>query len=118
MLGLSLKTVWLVLLAATVFAEVTKSGSDTLKIQNKTADVQLINPNKTAKSLHVPSNYQEVNNFTNLVRLADILDIFNIADVAREWNAHEHQFNMNCSKHMKEYFNGLQRGNLWAVKSE
>lgn len=124
MLRFTLNGVLLVFCIICISAEVTKSISgDTLKVQNKTIDVHAQNPIKLEKSLYLPSTsavYQEqqIDNFTNLVRLADILDIFNIEDVAKVWSQHEHEFNVNCSKHMKEYFRGLQKASLWAVKSE
>lgn len=114
---------WLVCIAC-ISTEVTKSiGGDKIKVQNKTIDVHTQNPIKSEKSLYLPSTStvyqdQQHDNFTNLVRLADILDIFNIEDVAKVWSQHEHEFNKNCSKHMKEYFRGLQKASLWAVKSE
>lgn len=118
MLGVSMKNISFLLLLSCIAAEVTQSVSDTLKNQNKTIDSLPQNPSRTAKPLQLASSYQEHDNFTNFVRLADVLDIFNIEEVARVWHQHESEFNHNCSKHMKEYFRGLQKGHLWAVKSE
>lgn len=116
-----MKTVsFLVVIVVTcIVAEVTKNTSETLKLQqNKTIDVHSHNSNKTAKSIHLPSGHQEHHNFTNLQRISNVLNVFSISELAHVWNQHEHEFNANCSRNMREYFHGLQKGNLWAVKSE
>lgn len=128
---MSLKTMrilsflWLVFCVTT--AEVTtQSASDTLHRHNKTTattstEAGPSNPGRLATHpLHLTGHHEHHHseNFTNFVRIANVLDIFNIEDVARVWHEHDTEFNHNCSKHMKEYFHGLQRGHLWAVKSK
>lgn len=118
MIGFTMKSVSFLLFVACIAAEVTKSASDTLKLQNKTIDAHPAHSNKTAKSIHLPSVHQEHHNFTNLLRLSNVLNVFSIEELANVWIRHEHEFSANCSRNMREYFHGLQRGNLWAVKSE
>lgn len=73
-------------------------------------------PSSTAHHLHRNNNNNI--NATNFLRLEDVLDIFNIADLSLKWNNVNHQFHENCSRDMHEYFNGLQMRRIWAAKSE
>lgn len=98
-------------------AEVTQSASaSSLEVQDKTNDGVL--PISSLSTLHLDASHHEHDNFTDFVRLADVLDIFNLEELARAWHQHESIFNHNCSTHMKEYFRALQKGHLWAVKSK
>lgn len=57
-------------------------------------------------------------NATHFLRLEDVLDIFNIEELALNWNNVDHQFHGNCSRDMHEYFYGLRTHKIWAIKSE
>lgn len=57
-------------------------------------------------------------NFTNLVRIADILDVFDLERVGDSWSMLSGQISGNCSIDMMDYLQGLQSGRLWAIKSK
>jgi len=57
-------------------------------------------------------------NFTKLIRIADVLDVFNIEQIGAIWSTVSQQLGNNCSYDMNTYFKGLQSGTLWAIKSK
>lgn len=57
-------------------------------------------------------------NFTNLIRISNILDVFNIERIGTEWDAVSREISANCSTDMIEYLQGLQTSKIWAVKSK
>lgn len=57
-------------------------------------------------------------NSTKLVRISELLDIFNIEQLATLWNTLDAEISDHCSNDMVDYLNGLKSGKLWAVKSE
>lgn len=56
-------------------------------------------------------------NFTNLIRINELLDVFNIENVGASWASIQGHLNANCSRDMTDYFQGLQDGDVWAIKS-
>lgn len=57
-------------------------------------------------------------NFTNIVRLEDVLVIFDLDGVATNWPQIRHELRSNCQHDMNEYFRGLQQHKMWAIKSK
>lgn len=57
-------------------------------------------------------------NFTHLVRLEDVLTVFDLNELAAKWSKIQHEFKSKCSHDMTEYFRGLQQHKMWAVKSK
>lgn len=57
-------------------------------------------------------------NFTNLVRLEDVLVIFDLNEIAANWPKVRHDLRSNCQLDMNEYLRGLQQHKMWAIKSK
>lgn len=57
-------------------------------------------------------------NFTDLVRLQDVLMVFDLHEIAAKWTKIQHEFKSDCRQSMTEYFRGLQQHKMWAIKSK
>lgn len=57
-------------------------------------------------------------NFTNLLRLEDVLMVFDLNELAAKWQNVKHEFKSDCSESMTMYFRGLQHRKMWATKSK
>lgn len=57
-------------------------------------------------------------NFTNIVRLEDVLVIFDLDGIATNWPTIRHELRSSCQHDMNEYFRGLQQHKMWAIKSK
>lgn len=58
-------------------------------------------------------------NLTNVLRLENVLEVFNIRDVAKLWEQHAtDQITTECANDMHAYLHGLQQHQLWATKSK
>lgn len=68
-------------------------------------------PTKTVSAIHA-------DNFTDLVRLQDVLTVFDLDALAEKWPTVQHEFKSGCRQDMTEYFRGLQLHKLWATKSK
>lgn len=60
----------------------------------------------------------KADNFTDLLRLEDVLMVFNLKRLANKWTDVQHELKPKCAGQMTEYFRGLQQHKLWAVKSK
>lgn len=52
------------------------------------------------------------------LRLKDMLNIFDVQQLAANWNSLRSEISANCSNDMRSYFEGLKGGALWAAKSK
>ncbi|XP_055326560.1 nose resistant to fluoxetine protein 6 [Sitodiplosis mosellana] len=57
-------------------------------------------------------------NFTHLVRLQDVLTVFDLNELAAKWSKIQHEFKSKCVHDMTEYFRGLQHHKMWAIKMD
>ncbi|XP_031635860.1 O-acyltransferase like protein [Contarinia nasturtii] len=57
-------------------------------------------------------------NFTNLMRLEDVLMVFDLKELAAKWSKIQPEFKSDCAQNMIEYFRGLQQHKLWAIKMD
>lgn len=58
-------------------------------------------------------------NLTSVLRLENVLEVFNIRDVAKLWEQHAtDQITAECANDMHAYLHGLQQHQLWATKSK
>jgi hypothetical protein len=57
-------------------------------------------------------------NFSKLVRIGEILDLFSINRIGALWTVIEPQLSAGCSNDMMVYFRGLENEKLWALKSK
>lgn len=133
MYGIEIRTAFTVLLlAAQIFGDslthqshnvstVKHTSSDTEKAS--TIDVsahgsKLIQPVPLVANHpdHVISAHSD--NFTNLLRLEDVLMVFDIDELAAKWMKIQHEFKTECAQDMTEMFRGLQQHKLWAIKSK
>lgn len=56
-------------------------------------------------------------NYTNLIRIGDVLDVFNVKRIGSMWSLMRHHLNANCSKDLQEYLEALETAEMWALKS-
>lgn len=95
-------------------------NSNSEKMKTSTLDVsahgsKLIQP----VSLVADTTHQmQTDNFTNLVRLEDVLMVFNLNEVAAKWPVIQHEFKAGCARDIMEYFRGLKQYKMWAIKSK
>lgn len=64
------------------------------------------------------SRESTADNFTNIVRLEDVLVIFDLNEIATNWPKIRHDLRSTCQHDMNEYFRGLQQHKMWAIKSK
>lgn len=57
-------------------------------------------------------------NFDNIELISDLLDLFNLAELGRQWPNINGQLTDECRMDMTQYLNGLIIKKLWALKSE
>lgn len=57
-------------------------------------------------------------NYTDLLRISDVLDVFNVKHIGAQWSVFEKKLNANCSKDIQEYLQALQTAEVWALKSK
>lgn len=61
---------------------------------------------------------KSIDNFTSIVRLQDVLRVFDITELARKWHVIKGDFKSQCTTDMTKYLRGLKHHNLWATKSK
>lgn len=66
----------------------------------------------------ISTNPSSPDNFTDLLRLSDVLMVFDLKQLANKWSHVKDALQPNCAAHMTNYFRGLQQRKLWAIKSE
>lgn len=74
-------------------------------------------PNRLHDTI-ISANPSSLDNFTDLVRLSDVLMVFDLKQLANKWSHVKDALQPNCAAHMTNYFRGLQQRKLWAIKSE
>lgn len=81
--------------------------------------------NRTAKNVptsdlrHSIGHQSDSVNLTNVLRLENVLEVFDIREVAKLWErGSTDQFTTECASDMHAYLHGLQQRNLWATKSK
>lgn len=63
-------------------------------------------------------NNDLVQNFYNLTRIEDLLDLFNMNEIGAQWKQIHDNVNPICAQNMMEYLSGLEKRTIWAIKSE
>lgn len=106
----NLKTAFIVLLCvAQIFGDhATSTDSSAIKSDGLTRSLPAVPLNMTANG----------DNFTDLLRLEDVLMVFNLKRLANKWANVHHELRPTCAAQMTEYFRGLQQHKLWAIKSK
>lgn len=59
-----------------------------------------------------------IRDYTNITRVENILTIFNIEHIGRNWIAVNDKLNKKCAHNMMQYLDGIQAKNTWAMKSK
>lgn len=125
MYGIEIRTAFtVVLLAAQIFGDsLTPPSHNASAVKHSSLDVRahgskLIQPVPLVANHpdHVISVHSD--NFTNLLRLEDVLMVFDIDELAAKWTKNQHEFKSECAQDMTELFRGLQQHKLWAIKSK
>lgn len=137
MFGFEIRTAFLVLLlAAHIFGDssphlshnittVKYNSADTVKASSSLDDsgtkhiqsVPSIDVNHSHPTRSTAAGHNS-DNFTDLVRLEDVLTVFDLNELAAKWSTIQHDFQPKCRQDMTEYFRGLQMHNIWATKSK
>ena len=67
------------------------------------------------------SNHTQISfirDYSNLTRIENILNVFNIEIVGRNWITINEKLNRKCAFNMMQYLDGLQIKKTWAIKSK
>lgn len=56
--------------------------------------------------------------YTNLTRIENVLNVFNIEFVGRNWIKVHDKINKKCAHNLMQYLDGLQGKKTWAMKSK
>lgn len=64
------------------------------------------------------SSMAPVKDFDNLLLINELLDLFNLGSVGRQWSELSQRLTPNCSRDMTDYLYGLESRKLWAIKSK
>lgn len=68
---------------------------------------------------HIIEHRSESVNLTNVLRLENVLEVFDIREVAKLWERQStDQFTTECANDMHAYLHGLHERSLWATKSK
>ena len=59
-----------------------------------------------------------VRDYSNITRIENILNIFNIEYVGKNWITVNKKINKKCAYNMMQYLDGLQGKKSWAMKSK
>lgn len=68
--------------------------------------------------ISISTDHTHLDNFTKIVRLEDVLVIFDLNGLAARWPKIHHELKSECRHDMTEYFRGLQQHKMWAIKSK
>lgn len=67
------------------------------------------------------SNHTQINfirDYSNLTKIENILNVFNIEIIGRNWITISDKINRKCAFNMMQYLDGLQVKKTWAIKSK
>lgn len=56
-------------------------------------------------------------NFTDFLRIRDVMNVFGVDHIASVWPQLEARLNANCSQDLMDYLQGLEAGKMWAMQS-
>lgn len=59
-----------------------------------------------------------VRNYENLTSIGDILELFSVDVIGSQWTTIHKRLTTTCAQNMMEYLSGLERKEVWAIKSE
>lgn len=59
-----------------------------------------------------------VRDYANITRVENLLNIFNIEYVGRNWMTVNEKISKKCAHNMMQYLDGLQDKKTWAMKSK
>lgn len=82
------------------------------------AVVSMISGQSTEESYRNQKTTIGGQNYTDLLRIGDVLDVFNVRHIGAQWSVFEKKLNANCSKDIQEYLQALQTAEMWALKSK
>lgn len=72
------------------------------------------------KSSHVKHLKRDtvVRNYDNITRIEDVLELFSIDVIGSQWMKIHDKLSFVCAQNMMEYLSGLERKEIWAIKSK
>lgn len=100
-----------------ISADYTDLVDKELILNSEEDDARLITTFGPSTTTQLPRTINEGKNYTNLIRINELLDVFNIQNVGASWSIIRGLLGNNCSRDMIDYFQGLQDGDVWAIKS-
>lgn len=59
-----------------------------------------------------------VRNYENLTRIEDILNLISVQVIGSQWKNIHSRVSANCAHDMTNYLNGLEKKEIWAIKSK
>lgn len=126
MIGFDIRTAFMVLLVAVnIFGASVPHQSHhsnaTSITHNNSSTTEKSSSSKLIQPVPLVADHPHViqsDNFTHLVRLEDVLMVFDLNVLAAKWSKIHHEFKTECAHDMTEYFRGLQHHKMWAIKSK
>lgn len=110
-----IRTAFLVLILALDVFSLTHNSSEPVKSSSVVAHESKLIP---AVPLVADHPHVSTDNFTHIVRLEDVLMVFDVKELAAKWPSVRSEVKSECAHDMTEYFRGLQQHNIWAIKSK
>jgi len=59
-----------------------------------------------------------IRDYSNLTRIENILNVFNVEIIGRNWIIINEKINRKCAFNMMQFLDGLQVKKTWAIKSK
>lgn len=96
-----------IVLVITVFAQSTQSQISQKSFKQEAA----------TRTNSLISEYP-VRNYENLTSIGDILELFSVDVIGSQWTTIHKRLTAACAQNMMEYLSGLERKEVWAIKSK
>lgn len=74
--------------------------------------------NEAASRTNSLVNDHLVHNYDNLTSISEILELFSVDVIGSQWTNIHKRLTTACAHNMMEYLNGLEKKEVWAIKSE
>lgn len=112
MIQLDVRTAFIVLICVTqIIGEHGTGPSNAAATLPLASTAHNLSPNQSA----VPLSGDD---FTDLLRLEDVLMVFNLKRLGGKWRDVQPELKPQCAGQMTEYLRGLKQYKLWAIKSK
>lgn len=88
-----------------VVAQIAQSQLNSKKLESSTRINSLVSENS-------------VRNYENLTNIGEILELFSVDVIGSQWTSIYKGLTTACAQNMMEYLSGLEKKEVWAIKSK